>query len=51
MPMTNLDDYPNAILPASNHGGLSQGSSSAVILTGALHAATDQGDIHRLEPN
>ncbi len=34
MPMTDLDAYPDAMPPAWNNNGLSQGMSSAVFLTG-----------------
>lgn len=35
MPMTDTATYPDAMRPASNNKGLSQGTSSAVFLTGA----------------
>jgi glucose/arabinose dehydrogenase len=34
MPMTDLRTYPDAMKPAANNGGLSQGTSSAVFLNG-----------------
>lgn len=34
MPMTDLKTYPDAMVPAWNNGGLSQGTSSAAFLTG-----------------
>jgi glucose/arabinose dehydrogenase len=34
MPMTDLKTYPDAMKPAANNGGLSQGTSSALFLTG-----------------
>lgn len=34
MPMTNLDEYPDAMKPAWNNNGLSQGTSSAAFLEG-----------------
>ncbi|MDZ4843410.1 MAG: PQQ-dependent sugar dehydrogenase [Hyphomicrobium aestuarii] len=34
MPMTDLATYPNAMKPAWNNGGLSQGTSSGVFLSG-----------------
>jgi glucose/arabinose dehydrogenase len=34
MPMTDLKTYPDAMKPAANNGGMSQGTSSAVFLNG-----------------
>ena len=41
MPMTDTKTYPDAMLPATNNGHLSQGTSSATYLTGKQWGAWD----------
>ncbi|MDJ0946458.1 MAG: PQQ-dependent sugar dehydrogenase [Kiloniellales bacterium] len=41
MPMTDLKSYPDAMLPAWNNNGLSQGTSSAAFLSGEQWGAWD----------
>jgi len=41
MPMTDTATYPDAMPPAANNGGLSQGTSSAEFLTGEQWGAWD----------